>query len=110
MSAGAIPYFTDLKAIDFLGKNDQVIAHESSSGASGLRSINDFRPGHMKWNYDHSIGQLKPDVIVQLWGDKDEAEAYILNYYVIGGAKDDMPFTLRVDSENIHWNQVQLTP
>jgi hypothetical protein len=110
VSAGAIPYFTDLKAIDLLGKNDQVIAHESSRGASGLRSINDFRPGHMKWNYDHSIGQLKPDVIVQLWGDKDEAEAYILNYYVIGGAKDDMPFTLRVDSENIHWNQVQLTP
>jgi len=110
VSAGAIPYFTNLKAIDLLGKNDSVIAHESSRGANGIRSVNDFRPGHMKWNYDYSIGLLKPDVIVQLWGDKDEVEDYIVKYYVIGGAENDMPFTLRVDSENILWNHVQLTP
>jgi hypothetical protein len=110
VSAGAIPYFTDLEAIDLLGKNDPVIAHEPSQGAMGIRSISDFRPGHMKWNYDYSIGQLKPDVIVQLWRDKDEAEAYIVKYYVIGGAENDLAFTLRADSENILWNQVNLTP
>ena len=110
VSAGAIPYFSDLEAIDLLGKNDSVIAHEPSRGASGIKSVSDFRPGHMKWNYDYSIGQLKPDVIVQLWGDKDEAQAYIVEYYVIGGAEDDMAFTLRVDSENILWNNVELSP
>ena len=110
VSAGAIPYFSDLEAIDLLGKNDSVIAHESSRGASGIRSVKDFRPGHMKWNYDYSIGQLKPDVIVQLWGDKDEAQAYIVEYYVIGGAEDDMAFNLRVDSENILWKDVELRP
>jgi hypothetical protein len=110
VSAGAIPYFSDLESIDLLGKNDSVIAHEPSRGASGIRSVSDFRPGHMKWNYDYSIGQLKPDVIVQLWGDKDVAQNYIAKYYVIGGAEDDLAFTLRVDSENILWNNVELSP
>jgi hypothetical protein len=64
----------------------------------------------MKWNYDHSIGQLKPDVIVQLWGDKGEAEAYIEKYYVVGGAENDLAFTLRVGSEHILWNQVEFSP
>jgi hypothetical protein len=27
-----------------------------------------FHPGHMKWDYDYSIGELKPDVIqAPLW-------------------------------------------
>ena len=108
VSAGAIPYFTDLEAIDFLGKNDPVIAHEPSHGPSGIRSISGFRPGHMKWNYDYSIGELKPDIIVQLWGDTEDAEAYIARYYVIGGAEDDIPFTLRLNSQNILWNRVKL--
>jgi hypothetical protein len=110
VSAGAIPYFSDLEAIDLLGKNDPVIAHGPSRGASGIRSVSDFRPGHMKWNYDYSIGELKPDVIVQLWGDKEVAQSYITKYYVIGGAEDDLAFTLRADSENILWNTVELSP
>ena len=108
VSAGAIPYFTDLEAVDFLGKNDPVIAREPTHGASGIRSISDFRPGHMKWNYDYSIGELKPDIIVQLWGDTEEAEAYIARYYVIGGAENDIPFTLRLNSQNILWDRVEL--
>ena len=24
-------------------------------------------PGHDKWDYDYSIGQLRPDVVAQLW-------------------------------------------
>ena len=109
VSAGAIPYFTDLESIDLLGKNDPIIAHEPPHGVSGLRSIGEFRPGHNKWDYDYSIGELKPDVIVQLWGDKDTAEAYIEKYYIIGGAEDDLAFNLRKDSENILWNSVKTT-
>ena len=110
VSAGAIPYFTDLHAIDLLGKNDPVIAHEKAHLRSGPFNLENFRPGHMKWDYDYSIGQLKPDAVVQLWGDTETAEAYIKQYYVVGGAEGDLSFSLRKGSENILWDKVVLVP
>ncbi len=67
--AGAIPYFSERTCVDLLGKMDRRIAHEP------MRAVNPnmpwwaaFHPGHMKWDYDYSIGQLKPDVIqAPLW-------------------------------------------
>ena len=108
VSAGAIPYFTDRYAIDLLGKNDPYIAHLKAYGAGNIFNLETFRPGHMKWDYDYSIGQLKPDVVVQLWGDSDPAEAYIARDYVVGGAEGDLAFSLRKGSPNILWEQVQL--
>ncbi|MCD6219946.1 hypothetical protein J7K43_06150 [Candidatus Calescamantes bacterium] len=32
-----------------------------------------FYPGHMKYDYQHSIDKLKPDVITDAWGNKKEA-------------------------------------
>jgi hypothetical protein len=110
VSAGAIPYFSNRNAIDLLGKNDIKIAHEKAHGAENIFSLEDFRPGHMKWDYDYSLGQLKPDVVVQLWGDTEIAEVYIERDYVVGGAVDDLPFSLRKGSPNILWDQVQLAP
>jgi arabinofuranosyltransferase len=57
--AGAIPYFAHRTTIDLLGKNDVRIAHEQP------RTV--FFPGHNKWDYDYSIGELKPDIVLQLW-------------------------------------------
>lgn len=110
VTAGAIPYFSDRFAIDLLGKNDVKIAHENVHGKLSLGSITNFRPGHLKWDYDYSLGELKPDVVVQLWGNTDEAKPYIDQYYVVGGAPDDLPFSLRVGSDNILWDRVQLAP
>lgn len=110
VSAGAIPYFTDRYAIDLLGKNDARIAHEKARGAGNILDLEEFRPGHMKWNYDYSIGQLRPDVIVQLWGDASAAQAYLERDYVVGGAAGDLPFSLLKGSPNVLWEQVQLTP
>jgi len=59
-AAGIIPYFTDRYTIDLLGKNDQHIA-------KGIPAA-PFYPGHNKWNYEYSIIQLKPDIIVDEWG------------------------------------------
>lgn len=67
--AGQIPYFSERTCIDLLGKMDRRIAHEP------MRERNPtmpwwaaFHPGHMKWDYDYSIGELKPDVIqAPLW-------------------------------------------
>ena len=45
--------------------------------ASGLKQLTYFNPGQLKYNYEYSIGKLKPDVIVQLGPDAHEAEPYL---------------------------------
>jgi hypothetical protein len=54
-AAGQIPYYSERKTIDLLGLNDPIIAKGPGHGA--------FYPGHNKWNYEYSIGQLRPDLI-----------------------------------------------
>jgi len=56
--AGALPYFSRLYAIDLLGKSDKVIARSPP---------HNMNSGHNKWDYAHSIGVLKPDIIVELF-------------------------------------------
>ncbi len=58
-AAGQIPYYSDRKTIDLLGLNDPVIAKGPLAGP--------FYPGHDKWNYAYSIGQLRPDLIADNW-------------------------------------------
>ena len=58
--AGAIPYFAHREGVDLLGKSDRVIA-------TGPRQPVPFNPGHDKWNFEYSIGKLRPEVITQLW-------------------------------------------
>ncbi|MBC8506423.1 MAG: hypothetical protein ISR58_01580 [Anaerolineales bacterium] len=106
VTAGAIPYFADRLSLDLLGKNDAYIAHLPSHIAS---SLDDIRPGHMKWDYDYSIGQLKPDMILQLWGDKTIAYDYIEQYYTVIEV-DGMLFSARSDSPYILWDRVDSTP
>jgi hypothetical protein len=55
--AGVPAYYSDRSMIDLLGKNDVLIASSPPRG--------DFFPGHNKWDYNYSIGQLRPDVIFQ---------------------------------------------
>lgn len=104
VTAGAIPYFTGRPSIDLLGKNDPVIAHQENHLPA---NIADICPGHMKWDYDYTIGQLKPDVVVQLWGDTNTAKAYLQENYTIveiGG----MLFSVLTGSQNIMWNRVAI--
>jgi hypothetical protein len=80
--AGTIPYFSDRYSIDLLGKNDKHLARERMRVlTSGWHRLIEFRPGHMKWDYDYSIGEQKPDVIVQLWEHGNEARPYLQQYY-----------------------------
>jgi hypothetical protein len=57
--ATAVPYFAHRPAIDLLGKNDRRIAR--------LPGRHSLVPGHDKWDYGYSIGELRPDVVVGLW-------------------------------------------
>ncbi len=63
-AAGQIPYYSNRRTIDLLGKSDSVVA-------KGLPASS-FRPGHNKWNYEYSILTLKPDLIADEWGRLSE--------------------------------------
>ena len=80
VAAGNIPYFAHRYAIDLLGKGDALIAR----GPIQVDPYGDWlelRPGHIKFNYAYSIGQLQPDVVVELRAStNDIAEKYLENY------------------------------
>jgi len=104
--AGTIPYFTGRPAVDLLGKTDAHIARESARVPAGLRRFVAFRPGHTKFDYDYSVGQLRPDIVAQLWADQDRVKPYLDEYYrrvEVEGVK----MWLRLDSPNILWAEVR---
>ena len=72
----------------------------------------------MKYDYSYSVGQLKPDAIIQFWslaGDLEdqpgnpipmEARPYVEGDYVRADF-GDLVFFLRKDSPGINWDVVQ---
>jgi hypothetical protein len=91
--AGAIPYFSERPAVDLLGKMDPRVAHEPMHQWSDARIWTGFYPGHLKWDYQYAIGELKPDVIqAPLWRlsyELDTPEKYLEPDYELrqlGGA------------------------
>ncbi len=103
--AGAIPYFANRHTVDLLGKNDHTIARQASKPDLISGRFPEFLPGHMKRDYDYSLGKLKPDVIVQLWKSAAEASRYLGQHYqqVRFGP---FIFSLRKNSTNIKWEHV----
>lgn len=71
--AGIIPYFTERTYIDLLGKNDPVIARLPMDQTV----IPELKPGHMKWDYAYSIGEIQPDVVLELWINEPDALQYL---------------------------------
>jgi hypothetical protein len=59
VAAGAVPFFSNLPAVDLLGKNDLHIARESP--------LERFVPGHDKRDYAYSLSTYKPDLVLELW-------------------------------------------
>jgi hypothetical protein len=98
IAAGNTCYFSHRECIDLFGKSDPVIAH------AGIQVPFDaswqvLRPGHVKFNYQYSIGQLKPDIVVELVRSTvNLGLPYLENYAapVINGHimyfKNDSPF------------------
>jgi len=109
VGAGTIPYLLpDRYAIDILGKADPYIAHEKVRAPMSIEDVPTMRPGHMKWDYAHTLGVLKPDVIVSLWeGTYDQAKPY-LNDYVYADIAPGITVYLKKDSPNILWDQVKI--
>lgn len=120
--AGAIPYFAERNTVDLLGKSDRIIAHgpmrqsvriepNNTSATSqwlvfsSWHRFNQFYPGHLKWDYAYSIGELKPDVIVQLWRAREEAAPFLAAYDKV--TLDRFNLYLRRGSTHINWPQVR---
>jgi hypothetical protein len=107
--AGTIPYLLpDRLALDILGKADPVIAHEKVRTPMSIEDVPDMRPGHMKWDYARTFGQLKPDVIVSIWPGTDKEAAPYLDQYVYATVAPGIKVYLLKDSPNIYWNKVNV--
>ncbi len=110
VGAGTIPYFLpDCYAIDILGKADPLIAHEPVRAPMSIEDIPDMRPGHMKWDYAHTFGDLHPDVVVSIWeGTSAEAASYLEKDYVYAAIAPGIKVYLLKDSAYILWEKVSI--
>jgi hypothetical protein len=112
VAAGGVPYFSERTTYDMLGKSDSLIAHEAMH-VDPSASLIDFRPGHTKWDYAHSIADLKPDLIPEIWqGTQAEADLYLKDYTVIQMSqfKQWLPngvMYVRTGSPNIRWDLIK---
>lgn len=118
--AGVTPYFVDRYWVDLLGKNDKRIAREKMkflkgherfekaqlSPPSAFFQLISFYPGHQKWNYEYSIGKRKPDLIVQLWKNPEEADPFLKDY--TGVEIRNVVLLLRKQSPAIRWDRIIL--
>jgi hypothetical protein len=102
---GAIPYFSNLNTVSILGKNDKRIGRLKMKTVSGPERFVAFYPGHLKWDYAYSIGQLKPDVVVQLWQNPEDAAGFLERDY-IPATLEGFTFNLLKGSPNIRWDRV----
>ena len=70
-SAGTTVFMADRPAVDLLGKSDERIAAQP-------RRVQ-FFPGHDKWDLQISVVEERPDLVLELVGDLDDAEALLLS-------------------------------
>jgi hypothetical protein len=102
---GAIPYFADRYTVSILGKNDRLVGRMPMRTVSGPAKLVAFYPGHLKWDYSHSLGELKPDVVVQVWKQPEEAERYLSEYVSV--RLYGFLFHIRENSQNVRWDIVR---
>jgi hypothetical protein len=105
--AGSLPYFADRYAIDLLGKNDPKIALEKMHTELAAAQSMGFWPGHLKWDYDYSIGQLRPDVVVQVWAVEPQTIPWLQRDYLPARFGGYLRY-LRRGSPHIRWSELGL--
>lgn len=106
--AGVFPYFANRVAIDLLGKADGHVARLPMKTFHGLRSLIWFLPGHLKWDFAHSIGKLRPDVVLPMGELTKDAEEFMRDYrrVTIGASV----LYLLETSETVLWSEIDKSP
>jgi hypothetical protein len=83
--AGAIPYFADRPTVDLLAKSDPIVAREPMHDSPGLPVRTRFWPGHLKWDFDKSILDARPAIVVVLTeGFPERARPFLSGYTIVG--------------------------
>jgi len=102
---GTIGYYSERRIVDLLGKCDRHVARLPMRRARSQNELTYFLPGHLKWDYAYSIGELKPDLVAQLWEYPQEAQPYLADYTVtrtmVGG--EPLQMAARKDSPRVVW-------
>ncbi len=102
VAAGNICYFVHRECIDLFGKSDPVVAHGGIQVPLDA-DWEDLRPGHVKFNYKYSIGELQPDVVVEIMkSTQDQADPYLTNY--VRATINGHLMYFKADSPYIHWD------
>lgn len=113
--AGNLSYYIDRPVIDFLGKSDRFIAKNPPVReiTESRYNFSDFHPGHNKWNFQYSISNLSPDIIIRSWIDKEFFEQIETNQYKkycieleSGKGMIDFPIYIKYNSQNINFHTV----
>lgn len=94
--------------VDILGKNDSVIAASRPAEVPPDSPVATLFPGHNKWNYEYSIGELRPDVVFQLWNPTNEDFQQLSNWgykqFCFSDGKTPVYFLL--GSPNVDWSLI----
>ena len=100
VAAGIPSYFNERSFTDLLGKADRHIAkmpmHLPDRSLGIFKKAIYFTPGHLKWDYQYSVVQKRPDLLTGLWWGADEISAFMkenyeqiaLGMYVLKGSKN----------------------
>ncbi|MHB8808255.1 MAG: hypothetical protein ACYC59_11860, partial [Anaerolineaceae bacterium] len=105
VAAGNICYFVHRECIDLFGKSDPVVAHGGIQVPLDA-DWKDLRPGHVKFNYKYSIGELQPDIVVEIMkSTQEQAEPYLTNY-VQATVNGHLMF-FKTDSPYIKWDLLE---
>ena len=102
--AGAIPYFSERPCVDLLGKSDARIAHLPMRLSPNPSRTSEFYPGHLKFDYGYSVGELRPDIVAQLWQAPWEAQPHLDAHYVKVNIRGFDLYLLK-GSPNILWEK-----
>lgn len=100
MAAGTVPYYSGLRGVDVLGKSDRTIARMPTVYVAGRTVI----PGHKKYDLDHSIKKLRPDVLYDAlrWSRYQPGIfEFVKENYVQRGT-----LWYRRDSPYVHWDRL----
>ena len=106
--AGAPGYYSDRRMIDLLGKSDKLIAGSAPASVPEGTAVSTFFPGHNKWNLDYSIGQMRPDVILDasfpIEGDLRRLSEW--GYVRLCASDGVSAFYFLSNSPYVKWNQL----
>ncbi len=104
--AGAIPYYADRRAIDFLGKSDAYIANLPADLSMSLI-------GHNKYDLQYSIRKLQPTYIQNFQWGRENLKPWVVKNYVRANYATpygDITLILKRDDPTVRWEKATLIP